>query len=128
MILLDTCVILWLSGDSSLISPPVRRALVAPGQQVFVLAISAYEIGQKARRGLLKLPKPIDQWFESVKIQHSLEELPVTGLIASRATLLPPIHQDPFDRLLIAAAQVQNLTLATPDPLIRQYPDINTLW
>jgi PIN domain nuclease of toxin-antitoxin system len=128
MILLDTCVLLWLASDISQISPPARDAINLPGQAVFALAISAYEIGQKAKRGLLTLPLPIDKWFPAMLAQHSIQELPVTGAIAAKATLLPPIHQDPFDRLLIAASHEHQLTLVTPDPFIRQYPTTKTLW
>lgn len=57
-----------------------------------------------------------------------MRELPLTGVIAARATLLPPIHKDPFDRLLIATAIEHQLTLLTPDQTIRQYPGLKTLW
>jgi PIN domain nuclease of toxin-antitoxin system len=128
MILLDTCVLLWLASDISQISLRAREALNVPHQRAYALAISAYEIGQKAKRGLLTLPLPIDEWFPAMLAQHSLEELPVTGHVAAKATLLPLMHQDPFDRLLVAAAQKHQLTLITPDPAIHQYPDTDTLW
>ncbi len=59
---------------------------------------------------------------------HGLRELPVSGVIAARATLLPAIHRDPFDRLLIATAQEHRLKIVTPDATIAKYPGLDTLW
>ena len=81
---------------------------------LFVSAISAFEIGQKAAAGKLLLPRPVDAWFAAMLQWHGLHEIPVTGVIAACANLLPAIHQDPFDRLLIATAQEHRL--ATPHP------------
>jgi PIN domain nuclease of toxin-antitoxin system len=57
-----------------------------------------------------------------------LLELPVSSVIAARATLLPAIHRDPFDRLLIATAQAHRLRLLTPDPTITKHPNPETFW
>jgi PIN domain nuclease of toxin-antitoxin system len=57
-----------------------------------------------------------------------LKELPVTSAIALRCAALPLLHRDPADRFLIATAQEHNLTLVTPNPAIRKYPNLNTLW
>jgi PIN domain nuclease of toxin-antitoxin system len=57
-----------------------------------------------------------------------LHELPVSGLLAARATLLPAIHRDQFDRLLIATAQEHRLKILTPDATIAKYPNLDTLW
>ncbi|MGP8202120.1 MAG: PIN domain-containing protein [Limisphaerales bacterium] len=57
-----------------------------------------------------------------------MRELPVSGVIAARATLLPAIHRDPFDRLLIATAQEHRLKIVTPDATIAKYPGLDTLW
>ncbi len=95
---------------------------------LFASAISAYEVGQKAAARKLRLPSPVDEWFAGVLQRHGLRELPVSSAIAARATLLPRIHHDPFDRLLIASAKEHHLTLVTPDPLIAKYPDVTVLW
>jgi PIN domain nuclease of toxin-antitoxin system len=128
MILLDSCVLIWLESDVKKISVAARRELNKPGQRAFASAISAYEIGQKARRNLLTLSKPIDQWFAHMLIHHSLVELEVSSTVAARAVLLPSIHQDPFDRLLIATAIERQLAILTPDPWIQKYPNLKTIW
>jgi len=128
MILLDTCALLFLEADSSALSPAAADAIRSPGTMVAVSAISAFEVGQKMARGQLQLPVAVDQWFSRMLRQHALRELPLTGVIAARATLLPPIHRDPFDRLLIATAIEHQLTLLTPDRTIPQYPGLKTLW
>jgi len=128
VILLDTCVLLWLAGDTSAISPAAVKLLRSGESACFASAISALEVGQKAAARKVLLPKPVDEWFAGMLRRHQLQELPVTGVIAARATLLPNIHRDPFDRLLIATAQQHDLTLLTPDPTIAKYPNLRIAW
>ncbi|MBL9174455.1 MAG: type II toxin-antitoxin system VapC family toxin [Verrucomicrobiales bacterium] len=128
MILLDTCALLYLGNDVSALSQTAADAIRSPGTMVAVSSISAFEVGQKAARGQLRLPLPVDQWFVRMLRQHRLRELPISGVIAARATLLPFIHRDPFDRILVATAMEHQLTLLTPDQTIRQYPGLKTLW
>ena len=128
MILLDTCVLLWLAADPSAISAPAAQLMAGTREGLFVSAISAFEIGQKAAARKLFLPSPVDEWFATILERRGLREIPVSGVIAARATLLPAIHRDPFDRLLIATAQTHQLKLLTPDPTIANYPDLETYW
>jgi len=128
VILLDTCVLLWLGSDPEEISLVVRQRMEDGATKVFISAISAFEIGQKAVRGRVKLPQPVDQWFAAMLTHHQLDELPVTSRIAALATRLPPRHRDPFDRLLIATALEHRLSLVTPDDKISQYSEIQSLW
>lgn len=127
MILLDTCVLIWLAAAPNKISRKAAARL-NDGGRVFVSAISAFEIGIKANRGALQLPMPIDRWFPEFLRERAIEQLPVSSEIAALATLLPSIHQDPFDRIIIATAQVEGLTILTPDPEIARYPGARTLW
>jgi PIN domain nuclease of toxin-antitoxin system len=69
-----------------------------------------------------------EHWFPLALENHALRELPITGAIALRMAALPENHRDPADRFLIATAQENRLTLLTPDPLIRQYPDLAAFW
>jgi PIN domain nuclease of toxin-antitoxin system len=128
MILLDTCVLLWLAADHSAISTRAAELLNRTPAGLFVSAISAFEVGQKAAGRKLFLPRPVDEWFAAMVERQGLHEIPVNGLIAARATLLPAIHRDPFDRLLIATAQAHRLKLLTPDPTIAKYPNLETVW
>jgi PIN domain nuclease of toxin-antitoxin system len=104
------------------------QSIIRNAKHIYVSAISVYEIGQKAAKGNLSLPVPINDWFFTAQNDHDLEELPITAEICAAATLLEQIHNDPFDRLLIATAIEHDLTLVTPDPLIRKYPSVKLAW
>lgn len=128
MFLLDTCVLLWLVIDQEKLSEKTKSTLDRVEEVIFVSAISALEIGLKVQKEKLKLPLSVTTWFsESLKL-HGLKELPVTSSIASESTLLPPVHRDPFDRILVATAKIHNLTIITPDDQICAYPEIQCLW
>jgi len=126
--LLDTCTLLWLVSNSDHLSSAARAAIQDHRGRLFVSAISAFEIGIKARKRKLSLPQPVDRWFSAAVKFHGLRELVIDGAIASRSTLLPPLHADPSDRLIIATSQIHHLTILTPDHLIKTYPDVRTLW
>ncbi len=127
-ILLDTCTLLWLVSAPAHLSESARRAISAGAGSVFVSAISAWEIGIKSGSGKLLLPQPAPTWFAGVLQHHGLEEVPVNGSTAIASTLLPRLHNDPADRLIIATALEMDLTLVTPDKHIAQYPMARVLW
>ena len=128
MLLLDTCTLLWLTSDQAKLSPAARQALSAHRGQLYVSAVSGFELAQKAAKGKLVLPRPPAEWMELALRLHGLKSLALEMESAVTAGALPALHADPFDRLLIASAQAHHLTLLTPDPLIRQYPKLATLW
>lgn len=128
MILLDTCVLLWLTSTPEKLSPAARAAVEAAGDFACVSAITAWEIAWKKAAGNLSLSLPPNEWFARALSQHRLKELPITAAIAIRSATLPLLHRDPADRFLIATAQEHHLTLLTPDPAIRKYPRLKTLW
>ncbi len=128
MILLDTCGLLALQNGGKALSPEARSRLEAPGSRVFISAISAFEIGQKQAAGKLTLPCEPDAWFQGMLKQHQVEEIPVTSTTCFAATSLPPIHKDPFDRIIIATAHQHRHTILTSDQIIPTYPDTPTLW
>lgn len=128
MLLLDTCSLLWLVADQDRLSARARSLLAAKAGALFVSAISAFEIGIKARRKALTLLLPPEEWYARALEFHGLREIPVDGRIACRSTQLPPLHGDPCDRIIVATAQLAAMTLVTPDPLIRAYPGIEVAW
>ncbi len=69
-----------------------------------------------------------DVWCEEALAFHGLGEIQVSGTIASRSTMLPALHADPCDRIIVATAQLQDLTILTPDELIMAYPGIKVVW
>lgn len=127
MILLDTCTLLWLVGDQDKLSAAAIRAIRNNAGKIFVSAITAFEIGVKWKKGLLRLSLPPSEWFAMALASHGLTEIPVTSGIAIRAILLPDHHNDPADRILIATAIANDMTLLTPDKHIRAYP-AQALW
>lgn len=128
MFLLDTCTLLWLSTNPDLLSEKAKMILDDAEIRLSVSVISALEIGQKTRKGKLELSEEFPSWFREVIANFSLNEIVIDSQIAIEATQLPLIHKDPADRILIATAQIHKLTLLTPDPFIRQYPDVKVEW
>ena len=128
MILLDTCVLLWLALDQSHLSSTARQTLAAQAGRLWVSPITAFEIGQKHAAGKLELALPPARWFPRALELHGLREARFDAAIALAAAALPRLHNDPFDRLLIATALDQNFTLLTPDEKIRPYPGLASLW
>ncbi len=126
--LLDTCGLLALQEEDSDISPEARSCLETPGSKVFVSAISAFEIGQKQASGKLTLPCEANAWFQGMLRRYQVEEIPVTSAICFSAAALPPIHQDPFDRLIVATASEHRLPILTSDKTIPTYPGVRTIW
>jgi PIN domain nuclease of toxin-antitoxin system len=114
-LLLDTHVLIcWDAGEA--LTPAAARALQS-ADEVFVSAASAWELAIKSALGKVVTTRTMD----AVIAENGFVELPV--LVRHTATLrtLPPLHRDPFDRLLVAQALTEQLTLVTRDPLVRQY-------
>ena len=128
MILLDTCTLLWLVIDPEKLSTPAIHSIAKYAGNIFVSAITGFEIGIKAKNGLLQLPKAADLWFTSALTLHGIEVVPITAEIAFASVALPPIHRDPADRFIIATAQYYQYTLITPDQHIHAYPAMHVLW
>ena len=75
----------------------------------------------------LKPPQEPALWVPERREQNGIESLPVTEEAAAKVTKLPPLHKDPFDRMLVCQAISEGMTVVTPDPLIRQYP-VRVFW
>jgi PIN domain nuclease of toxin-antitoxin system len=115
-LLLDTHVFLWWRADDPQLAAAAREA-IAHAEIVAVSAASAWEAAIKARLGRLRLPEP----FATGVTDSGFSELSVRFAHAGRAAELPGHHGDPFDRMLVAQAQVEGLTLVTHDRAIWQY-------
>jgi PIN domain nuclease of toxin-antitoxin system len=126
-LLLDTCAFLWIVGADEALSQRAREAFIDPENEVFLSAVSAWEIAIKNRLGKLPLPTPPEEFVPAQRAAHGIVALPLDEEAALQVAKLPDLHRDPFDRMLIAQAIVGGLVLATPDEPIRQYP-VRTLW
>jgi PIN domain nuclease of toxin-antitoxin system len=115
-LLLDTHVLLWWLSDDDELSPGVKD-LIDTELEVYVSGASLWEISIKAAAGKLRMPT---DWLDVVG-QSGLLELPIRANHAAEAGQLPPLHRDPFDRMLVAQAQCERLTLVTRDTAIHTY-------
>jgi PIN domain nuclease of toxin-antitoxin system len=115
-LLLDTHVFLWWRMNDARL-PQAARAAIEYADAVFVSAASVWEVAIKKARGRLDLPGPMSEGVAD----SGFEALPITFLHAETAASLPPHHGDPFDRMLVAQAQVEDLVLVTADARLRSY-------
>jgi len=116
-LLLDSHVIVWWGAFPARLRPETEAALRSPANEVFLSAASVWELGLKVARGKLSLPAD----YAARLLAAGFEELPVTVAHADRAMHLPPLHADPFDRLLIAQALAEGMVLVTSDRAITGY-------
>lgn len=115
--LLDTHTLLWWLIDSPLLGKSSRLTMSDPRNQIFVSAASTWEIAIKISLGKLEAPDDMD----SVVEDEGFSKLPISLYHGQLAGQLPPIHRDPFDRMLIAQAQSEGLILISADEVIPQY-------
>jgi len=116
-LLLDTHALLWWLDDSPSLRGDAREAIANPANTVFVSAVVAWEIRIKQAIGKLDLP---DDFAETLS-NEQFSELPLRISHADRLADLPMLHRDPFDRMLVAQAMVEGLTLVTRDADISKY-------
>ena len=121
-ILLDTHVLIWALENNPTLSDPSRKSIINGSNLVFISSISVWEITIKKRLGKLDVP---DNLLEEIEI-HRFNPLHVNFDHAQLAANLPDIHKDPFDRMLVAQAITEKLTLVTRDKLIPKY-DVRTI-
>lgn len=125
--LLDTHVLLWLLASPARVPPDVRATLAARENDLLVSAVSAMEVATKTRLGRLPEGRPlIDAWAARVR-EIGAEELALTASHALLAGSMPWEHRDPFDRVLVAQATIENLQLATVDRQLTDVPGLRVL-
>lgn len=116
-LLVDTHILLWWLDDAATLTQEFRNAIRDLSNRVFVSAASIWEIAIKSASGKLDVPTNLDAAMEHSRFQ----ELPIRFHHAVAAGKLPEHHRDPFDRMIIAQAQCEQLTLVTQDAQIRRY-------
>lgn len=125
--LLDTQAFLWWDLDDQRLSAAVKEIVQSAGSEIFLSAASAWEIAIKVGRRRLELPEPVDSYIPARVAEYRFKALPIGLEHALRVATLPHLHGDPFDRLLVAQAQIEGLPIITLDPVIGQY-DVETIW
>ena len=127
-VLLDTHAFLWwTSEDGRRLSDRARALLIDPSTEALVSGASAWEIAIKAATGRLEIDGDPEAWVPERITRYGFSPLRVELAHALRAGRLPPIHRDPFDRLLVAQAQVEGIPIVTSDPSIARY-DVEVIW
>lgn len=116
-LLLDTHVLLWWLADDPQLSARARERIADPQTVVFVSAVTAWEIGIKKALGKISAPDDLAEQVDA----GGFSELPITIADGLLAASLPPVHDDPFDRMLVCQAQRNGLTVVTRDPAFRRY-------
>ncbi len=125
--LLDTHTFVWWINDDRQLSPRVRQIIGSPEHELLFSAASAWELAIKAQLGRIDLPSDLSEFIRRQLAVNGFVALPITVEHALRVAGLPPLHRDPFDRLLIAQALLEDVPLLTADRLIAQYP-VRVLW
>ena len=119
--LLDTHLLLWAAAGSARLPAEARRIIDLPETEPVVSTASLWEIAIKS--GLGRADFQIDPRLLRRRLSaNGYTELPITGAHAAEIGLLPPIHRDPFDRMLVAQARVEGITLLTADSIVARYP------
>lgn len=127
-VLLDTHVLLWWSSQRGARLSDRARELLTDGTTDVALSIaSAWEIAIKAGAGRLDLPRPAEGYVPDLLRIHGFELMGIELTHALRAGALPPIHGDPFDRMLVAQSQIEAVPIITADPWIGRY-DVEVIW
>jgi len=128
MILLDTHVIIWLASEPGQLSKAALQTIEKNPEALHVSVISAWEIALLVKRGRLELPLPPNEFFGRAIRHHRLVELPLERRVAERAVALPDIHNDPFDRILVAECLERGGTLISRDTTLPRYPHLRVVW
>lgn len=119
--LLDTHCWLWLQVEPERMSPNLLEKLADRSVVLHLSAASAWEIGIKHALGRLALPEPPEVYIPERMRRCGVRELPISHAHAVAAAALPSHHKDPFDRMLVAQSQVEDLTLVTADGVLECY-------
>lgn len=119
--LLDTHLLLWAAGAPERLTPETRRILESSDHELVFSVASLWEVAIKS--GLGRVDFKVDaRLLRRGLIENGYLELAIGGDHATAVAALPPLHRDPFDRLLVAQAQVEGITLLTSDPVLAGYP------
>ena len=121
-LLLDTHVLLWYISADTRVPDPFLAAIRDPANDVFLSTASIWEAVIKHALGKLPLPAPPAEYLPRQRAAHGIAPMPIDEGALPFLARLPPLHRDPFDRILISQAQQYGLTVASVDAAVRVYP------
>lgn len=126
-LLLDTQCWLWWFAQPERLNEEAIAQIADETNALWLSVASIWEIGIKVAIGKLPLPEPIDSYIPSRMALLNIRSLEITASQALQAAMLPLHHRDPFDRMLVAQAQIEDMMLVSADPMFRLY-DVSLLW
>ena len=124
-VLLDTCALLAVANGEL---PAGAAGALRRAPEAYVSVVSPWEVAIKAAGGKLRLMEPPLQWFLGLLERYNLRDVPLDAGVGCAAAALPPLHRDPFDRVIVALAHAHGFTVLTSDENISQYAGVTTLW
>jgi PIN domain nuclease of toxin-antitoxin system len=125
--LLDTHTFLWWVHNDPRLSAQVREIIGDNSNTLYLSAASGWEIAIKAQLGKLQFSSSLDQFIAEQLRLNSIDTLPIALRHGLHVATLPPHHRDPFDRILVAQCQLEQLPMLTADAQITKYA-IQTIW
>lgn len=128
MLLLDTHTFIWLASDRSKIPEKVLGLIKAESDGLFISSITATEIGLLSNAKRINTFGSCENFLFKNLQRLGIHEVPVDIEIALASTMLPPLHRDPFDRIIIATAMAHGMTILTKDRIIPTYPKVKAVW
>jgi PIN domain nuclease of toxin-antitoxin system len=126
-LLLDTHTLIWWLTEDLSLPPSARRLIGSRNSQVLVSAVSAWEIATKVRLGRLQATTDLARDFSGYLAQERFESLSISTEHGIRAGSLPGVHKDPFDRMLVAQAQIESLVIVSNDEQLDGY-GVSRVW
>ena len=125
--LLDTVAFLWSVDAQDRLNTRTREILENPDAELFLSPVVSWEIVIKVARGRLTLARSISETLNLAFAKFNMHSQPITHAHSLALAELPPIHNDPFDRMLVAQARCENLALVTSEETLKEYP-VELLW
>jgi PIN domain nuclease of toxin-antitoxin system len=126
-LLIDTSAFLWFLTADKQLSGAAATAIRSPENDVWLSAVSFWEILVKHQLGRLPLPEPPSSYIPKQRKRHGISSLALREKALAHLPKLPTHHEDPFDRMLVCQSLEHDLIFVTSDPFIRAYP-VKTLW
>lgn len=127
-LLLDTHALIWAVMSPQRLGDTARDAILDSNNVVYASHVSLWELAIKRRIGkLTTIDRPAGEWFETYVRASKMQALSISAAHLGAVEFLPLVHGDPFDRLLVAQAQLDGMTVVTRDPAFAHY-DVATLW
>lgn len=128
MIVLDTATWIWRASDPKRLTTSARRA-IDEADRALVSAISVWEVAMLVAKRRIQLDRPVEQWVDIALALPGIQLAPLEPAIAVRSTKLPgEFHPDPADRIIVATALENAVSIITPDDRIRSYPHVQSAW